>query len=1000
MSQAISASFTGSGSQPVGLRLLRALRGHSDVIHRMSWSPDLRHIASPSRDGTVRIWDFETGETRLLLGNHDSWVNSVAWSPDGSRLACGTENGRIFIWTTANGSRERVIRGHRGRIEDMAWSPGPDILASASADGTVAIWRASTGEEARRLDDHMAWVNAVAWSPDGRYLATGAEDPTVKLWDGEDFRLLHTLKGHGFWVTDVAWTSDSSLLASAAGQTIRLWDPLQGRLVRELTGHEDRVKCLSFSSEGKLLASKGEDHAVRLWRCDNWHQVLTLEEPTLRELNPESNLAFHPTAPVLATLGDRDTIIRLWSVDLDCLLDSGSTAPEVFYRNAKVVLVGASSTGKSCLARALMGYPFAPQESTHGMKVWNLSTETVADDPGRPVHQELFLWDLAGQTDYQIIHQLFLDQTSLSIILFDPTDPEETLPNVQYWVKALRKAVGANLPRILVAGRVDRGGPALSETELNAFLSDHGLEAYVATSAKTGEGIQHLNSLLRSLIPWEEIPLTHSPKLWRDLRGFVLTRREEADVLTRCSDLKIAFRIAQGDDPISDRAFDTVIAHLQAQGIIWRLSFGDLILLRPELLNDYASSVVLAARNHSQGLGSVLERDILDGQIDLSAVERIANGQAERSLLHAVVERFLECQIALREGEYLVFPSRLNLPKPVLPEEAPCDTIYHFEGPAEEIYATLIVRLESGGAFELHKTWRNGALFRDAFEHLCGISFEQRPGAKHQMGLHFDRGFSMELRVLFSRFVHDHLHRRAVEGSVERERLFRCDRCSEEIQNSRAIEARLRDGKTTIVCQFCDSDVRIVDELERKFADPAVLQRVRDLEQAEKRARDSEVGLTKAIAKRDIDEHDVFLAYNSAEEQTVEKVATALQHRGINPWFAKWCLPPGRQFQREIQRVFFSVRSVAVFIGQSGVGPWEDLEIRAAIQMFVKRNAPVIPILLPGAKLNTDLPLFLEEFSRVSFENGIDDVEALDQLEWGITGLQPQRKTTGYAGGG
>src|SRR5262249_34909219 len=163
-----------------------------------------------------------------------------------------------------------------------------------------------------------------------------------------------------------------------------------------------------------------------------------------------------------------------------------------------------------------------------------------------------------------------------------------------------------------------------------------------------------------------------------------------------------------------------------AQGLVWRLSFGDLILLKPELLNDYASAVVLGARNHPMGLGSLSERDVLDARIDLSAVNRIKDGQAERSLLHAVVERCLQCQIAIREGDQLVFPSKLNLTSPELPEEARCHSVYHFQGPAEEIYATLVVRLAKSGAFELHRAWRGGAVFLDTLERRCALVIEPR----------------------------------------------------------------------------------------------------------------------------------------------------------------------------------------------------------------------------------------------------------------------------------
>jgi hypothetical protein len=169
----------------------------------------------------------------------------------------------------------------------------------------------------------------------------------------------------------------------------------------------------------------------------------------------------------------------------------------------------------------------------------------------------------------------------------------------------------------------------------------------------------------------------------------------------------------------------------------------------------------------------------------------------------------------------------------------------------------------------------------------------------------------------------------------------------------------------------------------------AITGKVYDLEREERKRRRTEVGVTAARAKNDAEEYDVFLASNSKDEALVEVIAIGLRNRGVNSWFAKWCLPPGRQFQREIERVFYSVASAVVFVGRDGVGPWENLEIQAAIQMFVKRNAPVIPALLPGARSVDDLPLFLREFSLVSFGSSPDDQSALDQLALGITGVRP-----------
>jgi WD40 repeat protein len=54
-------------------------------------------LAWGSRDGTVKIWDAATGETRTLHG-HTSWVESVAFSPNGQWLASGSLDGTVKIW--------------------------------------------------------------------------------------------------------------------------------------------------------------------------------------------------------------------------------------------------------------------------------------------------------------------------------------------------------------------------------------------------------------------------------------------------------------------------------------------------------------------------------------------------------------------------------------------------------------------------------------------------------------------------------------------------------------------------------------------------------------------------------------------------------------------------------------------------------------------------------------------------------------------------------------
>lgn len=832
----------------------------------------------------------------------------------------------------------------------------------------------------------------MSWSSDSNKLATSTlghlkltgetyvtrVDARSQLSENQE---IFSTNGLGSQSMSNCWHTDGTLFISGAeGIEVR---PLpEFELRRTLEGYARAVVGIALAPTEPLLASITLE-GIDLWRIDSFSRIASFELK-LQHVRPGATaIAFHPSQPLLAALANGT--IYLFRLDYDRLL-AASTPPPTHYTNAKVVLIGNSGSGKSCIAHSLLGEPFVPQESTHGMHVWTLHGETIEQGEHR-IERETLLWDLAGQTDYQLVHQLFLDETALALVLFDPGDTHHLFAGVGHWEKALRRIAGEEVPRLLVAGRVDRGYPAATERDIEEFRRRHGFLEYLPTSAKTGAGIDELRRAIERHIPWERLPVTTSPLAWRQFREYLLERSNGEELLASEEELLADFRLRHPDSPFSAAELATVVRHAQAQGLVWRLSFGNLVLLRPEMLNGYAAAVVQVARSHPQGLGCVRERDVLDGLFDFADLARIPADE-ERRLLYAVVELFLARELAVREGKQLVFPSKFNREHPEYPRLPRREVSYRFQGAVEEVQAILMVRLFYSGAFILREIYRNAAELADRAGGPCGLVVEAQEG-EGRVHVFFGEATELESRVLFLRFVHEHLHRRAVRGSVVRERVYRCPSCGEEVHDREVVERRLADGRTALPCQYCDAPIPLVDLLEERFADPALLARVRALDEVIESAKGVQVGLTTTRAKEEFGEFDVFLAHSSADKPAVEHLAQRLRERGLNPWLDVEQIPPGRWFQEVIQEAIPRVRSAAVVIGAAGLGRWQALELKGFVSRCVEEGLPVIPVLLPGVgELPAALP-FLRELQAVRFRQTVDEAGALDRLQWGITGERP-----------
>jgi WD40 repeat protein len=307
------------------------LRGHTNSVNGVAFSPDGKRLATASADHTAKVWDTESGKELFTLRGHTNSVNGVAFSPDGKRLATASEDQTAKVWDAESGKELFTLRdsgpvysvafspdGKRLATASKAFSPDGKRLATASADDTAKVWDAESGKELFTLRGHSSSFFDVAFSPDGKRLATASEDQTAKVWDAESGKELLTLRGHTNSVNGVAFSPDGKRLATASqDQTAKVWDAESGQELLTLRGQSDPVYSVAFSPDGKRLATASQDQTAKVWDAESGQELLTLRGQELLPLRGQgavSSVAFSSDGKRLATASADDTA-KVWDAE-------------------------------------------------------------------------------------------------------------------------------------------------------------------------------------------------------------------------------------------------------------------------------------------------------------------------------------------------------------------------------------------------------------------------------------------------------------------------------------------------------------------------------------------------------------------------------------------------------------------------------------------------------------------------------------------------------------
>lgn len=304
----------------------KRIEAHRDFARSAVFSPDpeQREILSASADGTVRIWDRQTGKLRHELVGHEQWVNSAMYSPDGSQVVTAGMDCTARVWDVAAEKQLAELRsapGCRDWVRYAEFSPDGQSIVMASGDSSAYVFaRHDGGWQLRTRLAHPPSSREVAsavFSRDGTEILTASADHRARRWRLADQQILQTLDHESDdWVRHAVFSPQGSLLLTASrnGRAM-IWDVVPGELRskqarRTLSGHTGWVRHAVFSADGGRIITAGADMAARLWDTESGAELLVLSGHS----GQFSTAEFSRDGRYVVTAG-RDGVVLVHAID-------------------------------------------------------------------------------------------------------------------------------------------------------------------------------------------------------------------------------------------------------------------------------------------------------------------------------------------------------------------------------------------------------------------------------------------------------------------------------------------------------------------------------------------------------------------------------------------------------------------------------------------------------------------------------------------------------------
>ncbi len=366
----------------------------AEILH-VNITSDDRQVISTLFDGTVKVWDLESGKLLHTLSNHIDDLTALAVTLDGQKVVTASSfvDVKIKIWDLKSGQLLHTMAGHTESVKAVGIFPDRQRAFSISWDGSLKVWDLESGKLLKILSgsDEIQGIIlipnspepfdkdsvATAVTPDGKSVVSVSSEsftqrsqngiPSVngksslRVWDIENGKPPQILSlPSDSNINAVALTPDGQkAISSSYYGNLNIWDIKSGKLLNTLPTMNGYNNTLAMTPDGQKVIFATYNKTLEVWDLKKGKLLHTLSGHTgyvTRIITPDGK-------KVVSASGDGnvfwpDHTLKVWD------LESGKLLHTLSGHTDTINSVLLTSDGKKIVSAS----------KDHTLKIWDLET--------------------------------------------------------------------------------------------------------------------------------------------------------------------------------------------------------------------------------------------------------------------------------------------------------------------------------------------------------------------------------------------------------------------------------------------------------------------------------------------------------------------------------------------------------------------------------------------------------------------------------------------------